>query len=404
MIALALLAFLAPQEDDEGFLGLSPGSLSVANKSGSLRFTLSGTVDLEAYLVTETSPGLLFEDRSFANPRLTLFLETEVGERLFLFAQSRIDRGFDPGDRGEPTIRLDEWFARYTIGEEDLNVSFQAGKFATPLGNFVPRHESMKNPFVRAPLLYDHITTVGDNKAPTDNQNFIHRRDIPDKKAEWVTMIWGPVYHTGAMVFATLGKFDLRFAVTNAAPCERPEEWEPGELEFENLAFSGRAGWNPFFGFKVGLNFARGPWLRDVAEPTLAPGDDRNDFAQTLVGIDLEYNIDHFIFWAEVYVSDWDVPNVSGNVRAIGWYLEGRYKIRPGLYVSARFGQMLFNEIEDASGNDTEWERDHWRAEIGVGYFIYVNLLAKAQIEYNKTQGPEDPDDTVGSFSLTLAF
>lgn len=402
MPILAIVLLVCPQDDEDGFLGIRERALNVTSES--VDFTITGIIDLEYYLVDDDPPGLLFDTDSFFNPRVTLFAELLLEEDWFFFLQARIDRGFDPNYMDDPQFRADEWFARYTLGDEDWSLSLQAGRFATPLGNFVPRHTSMQNPLVRAPMVYDHVTTVGDNKAPAGNAAFLKRRDIDDLKHDWVTMIWGPVYHTGAMAFANVGRFDFRFAVTGSAPSERPPEWEHSELDFDTLAYSARVGWNPFIGFKAGLNWAYGPYLRERAERTLPPGRDREDYPQRLVGLDLEYSIDHFIFFAEVYWSDWDAPTISGDLSAVGYYIEARYKIRPGLFVAARWNQMLFDEIPDGTGGDETWDRNSWRIELGVGYFLYVNLLAKAQVEFNETRGPNDPDDTTASFSLSLAF
>ena len=101
---------------------------------------------------------------------------------------------------------------------------------------------------------------------------------------------------------------------------------------------------------------------------------------------------------------DWDVPNVNGDVRALGYYLEAKYKFFPGFYGAARWGQILFNEISDGAGGEANWDRDAWRIDFCVGHFFCVNLLAKVQYEINDLSEPNDPDDNVLSLSLSLAW
>ncbi|MBI3268463.1 MAG: hypothetical protein HYZ53_05530, partial [Planctomycetes bacterium] len=341
VVLLSPVAILAADEGEGGFLGINEAELRLRNDKGSFDLLVSGILDLEFYGVQDEAPGLLFTDHSFLTERLRLFVDTTVGDHWFFFLQARADRGFDADDH-PVAVRGDEYFARYTLSGDDWSWSFQLGKFATPLGNFVARHDSMKNPLVRAPLFYDHVTVLGDDQAPANNAALLGRRDIEDKKEEWVPMIWGPVYHAGGMVVGTAGPVELRFAVTNSAPCERPDEWEWGDKDEEHLAYSARFGWRAFPGFTVGANYAVGPYFRGKAERTFGRGQDRNDFDQHLAGLDLEYLIGHWEFWAEVFGSQWDAPNIRGDLRALGYYVEGKYTLTPRLHVSGRWAQMFF--------------------------------------------------------------
>lgn len=410
-LLFAAAALPAPADEDGAFLGPAPGSLQVSNESGSLSFGLAGLLDVESYSIRDAAPGLLFADDSFVNPRLTLFGDASVGEHLGVFLQGRADRAFDPSEHGSD-VRLDEAFVRWGWeGHDDpdhaahgWSLAVQGGKFATPLGNFVPRHDSMKNPLVRAPMPYDHVTVIDDYAAPAANQKLVDWRDLPDRKTQWLTMLWGPVYHTGVMALGSAGRFDLRAAVTNAAPSERPSQWAWQDDDRDALAYSARLGWNPFLGFKTGLNWASGAYFKKEAESTFRPGHERDDYPQRLVGADFEYGIGHLVLFAEIYRSAWEVPNVSGDVQAVAYYVEPKYALFPGFYLAGRWNQMVFSEIRDAAGNDRTWDRDAWRAELGAGYFIYVNLLAKAQYEWNGSDGPNDADDNVLSLSLSLSF
>src|SRR5229473_3325865 len=114
-----------------------------------------------------------FELDNLFNPRLTLFLDAQYGSQVYFFAQARLDRGFDPSDRGAQ-IRLDEYALRITLWD-DGRCALQIGKFATVIGNWVPRHLSWENPFVDAPLVYENITPVSDKSAPASALDFARR-------------------------------------------------------------------------------------------------------------------------------------------------------------------------------------------------------------------------------------
>src|SRR4029077_18178609 len=106
LCALLLSGALRVAEAD--FLDSVDQTLSFSALNNQVRFRISGTLDLETYYVEQPPPGLIFTDNDFLfNPRLTLFLDTQIGSHISSFVQVRVDRGFDPSDGGAQ-IRLDE--------------------------------------------------------------------------------------------------------------------------------------------------------------------------------------------------------------------------------------------------------------------------------------------------------
>src|SRR5207244_5868745 len=89
---------------------------------------------------------------------------------------------------------------------DDGRFTLQIGKFATVVGNWVPRHLSWENPFVNAPLVYENITAISDKSAPLSPFDFMRRFD--NGKYEFNPMIWGPDYASGVSVSGRLGQFD----------------------------------------------------------------------------------------------------------------------------------------------------------------------------------------------------
>ena len=80
------------------FLDRLDAELTVSAFDDNLRARLSGTIDLEIYHFQQPAPGLInSEIDNLFNPRLTLFLDAQLGSQIYFFAQSRLDRGFDPG-------------------------------------------------------------------------------------------------------------------------------------------------------------------------------------------------------------------------------------------------------------------------------------------------------------------
>src|ERR1700754_3032668 len=118
------------------FLEQVHDTLSINDSQNRFHLQLSGLVDVETYLIDQPNTALIFSDDDVLfNPRLTLFLDAQIGSHIYVFAQARADRGFDPSDQGAQ-VRLDEYFLRYSFGKE-ARVNFQIGQFATVVGNWV---------------------------------------------------------------------------------------------------------------------------------------------------------------------------------------------------------------------------------------------------------------------------
>ncbi len=87
--------------DVDDFLDQLDNTLTLSAFHDNVRARLSGTLDLEIYHFEQPAPGLINSDiDTLFNPRLTLFLDTQIGSQIYFFAQSRLDRGFDPSDHG----------------------------------------------------------------------------------------------------------------------------------------------------------------------------------------------------------------------------------------------------------------------------------------------------------------
>src|SRR6266852_8154836 len=101
-----LLVWTAEAFEIDDFFDRLDSALTVSAVQDKLRTRLSGTIDLEAYHFEQPAPGLINSgiDNLF-NPRLTLFLDAQYGSQIYFFAESRVDRRFDPSDHGA-AVRL----------------------------------------------------------------------------------------------------------------------------------------------------------------------------------------------------------------------------------------------------------------------------------------------------------
>src|SRR2546426_1529539 len=261
-----LLVWTAEAFEIDDFFDRLDSALTVSAFQDKLRTRLSGTIDLEAYHFEQPPPGLIDSkiDNLF-NPRLSLFLDAQFGKQIYFFAQARLDRRFDPSNHGA-AVRLDEYALRLTPWE-DGRFSLQIGKFATVVGNYVPRHLSWENPFADAPLVYENITAISDKAAPASARDFIRGFD-QSEKYQFNPVIWGPSYASGVSISGRVGKFDYAAEMKNTALSSRPESWSVTEVGFSDPTFSARIGFRPNEAWNFGVSASDGVYFRPEAERT----------------------------------------------------------------------------------------------------------------------------------------
>src|SRR5436305_3547734 len=212
---LCVFACTACAFDIDDALDRLDNTLTLSVFHDNLRARLSGTLDLEFYSFQQPPPGLIdSETDNLFNPRLTLFLDAQVGSQIYFFAQTRVDRGFDPTDHGA-NVRLDEYALRVTPWQ-DGRFTFQAGQFATVVGNWIPRHLSWDNPFINAPLVYENVTAIQDKYAPSSPLSFIYSPYFYQKYT-FNPVICVPSYESGISVSGRLGQFDYAVEMKNTS-------------------------------------------------------------------------------------------------------------------------------------------------------------------------------------------
>ena len=399
--SLCVFACTACAFDVDDFLDRLDTALSISAFHDNVRARLSGTLDLEIYNFEQPAPGLIDSNiDTLFNPRLTLFLDAQIGSQIYFFAQSRLDRGFDPSDHGAQ-VRLDEYALRVTPWQ-DGRFTVQIGKFATVVGNWVPRHLSWDNPFINGPLVYENVTAIQDKYAAFSPLEFLYSPYYEGKYA-FNPVIWGPSYASGISASGQLGKFDYAVEMKNASLSSRPESWYVTENGFENPTFSGRFGFRPNEAWNFGLSASEGPYFRREAEPTLPPGRDIDDYREFVLGQDVSFAWRHLQLWAEFYEARFEVPRV-GNADTFAYYIEAKYKFTPQLFGAIRWNQQLFSTISDGYGHNVNWSPDLGRIDIAAAYRFTPHMQLKLQYGFqHETSSPGD-DNHLFAAQFTIRF
>ncbi len=380
--------------------------------NNSVHLRISGTFDLESYYVDQPPPGLIFTDDNFlTNPRLTLFLDTQIGSYISSFVQVRLDRAFDPSNQGAQ-IRLDEYAVRVSPWK-NVALSLEAGKFATVVGNWVPRHYPWDNPFINAPLPYENLTGVWDSTAPDSVDTLLYWGHVPydginsfgdgysDKHLR-LPVIWGPSYASGFAVMGSAGSFDYAAELKNASLSSRPESWDLTQVGLSHPTFSGRVGFRPSEMWNVGFSASAGPYFGPEAASTLPPDRGIGDYREILFGQDVSFAWHHLQLWAEVFESRFEVPNV-GNADILSYYIEAKYKLTPQLFTALRWNQQLFGTV-GRDGDQVQWGNDTIRVDAAVGYRVTEYLQIKVQYSFTHQDNLAQEGEQFVASQITFKF
>jgi hypothetical protein len=404
LAAASALAVVRPASGQDAYDRVDE-ALSFSGWNDALRVRLSGTLDLEGYYLTEPEEGLIFSDaHAFLNPRLSLFLDAQVGPHVYAFVQARADNGFDPDEPGQD-VRLDEYVLRYTPFD-DGRLNLQVGKFATVVGNWTLRHGSWDNPFVTAPLPYENLTGIWDTDGARSVPQLMVWSGIFPKPVvagafldqyRNIPIIWGPSYASGASVFGQVGDVDYAFEVKNTSLSSRPETWAPTVTQWQNPTFSGRVGYIPNEMWNVGFSASAGPYLQPEALDTLLPGRGLDQYLEIVLGQDVSFAWHHVQVWAEAYEARFEIPGV-GNADTQAYYVEAKYKFTPQFFGALRWNQQFYSSLPFPGGGAGAWSRDVTRVDVGPGYRISPNAQVKLQYSLERQEAD------IGAWSQLVAI
>jgi hypothetical protein len=374
------------------------GAHEIATADGIWRASFEARTESEVWHMDQAPPGIvIFDESTYFQPRLVLALDLMAGEHWLAHVETRWDRGFDAGGRDDGDFRVDEAFLRWRpLGDQRLQI--QAGKFATVFGNWVERHPFFDNAFLDAPLPYNRILPLNDRAVVPGAATLAARRHLPDNKAGWLPVIWGPSYATGLAVFGALGQFDYALELKNASLASRPDTWSPWQEYFDYPTMTGRLGWRPSATWAFGLSGSRGSYLLDEAAPALPPGEGRDDFMQTVLGADARWAWRRFQISGEVIAARFETP-FTGDLDVLSYYVEGRWKVNPALWLAARWGQQFFSDLAGRG-----WDRDALRAEIALGVKLTPDVLLKAQYSHTHESGGGAQGENAIGFGFAMRY
>ena len=131
------------------------------------------------------------------------------------------------------------------------------------------------------------------------------------------------------------------------------------------------------------------------------------DYDQRAAELDVEYSRDHWLARAETVFSEWTMPiGVEGGAAAPprgGGIRRGTLHLRRRRLWSGARRTSRFQPLVAATETD-EWEAPVTRIEVGGGYYVQRNLIAKSSLQFNRRDGGRVRSAQLLAFQLLYWF
>ena len=379
----------------------------------------NGTVDLASAFAQKGLPDaneMRRGDSPFDNLKLTLYGDVIVHPRLQILNQIILS----PASRASIPSFL-RTYVRVQVTESRVrSLGFEAGKIPTPFGGYGGRGHSDVNPLISTPLMYHYFTSLRSNQLPSDAQDLLaHRGEGPSARFSGyagggsssnfngMPLIYDSCWDFGVRALGSVWRFEYSLAVTQGTlgnPVNSGGDNNDGKQVVAHVDFV------PGSSLIVGASYASGAYLDRVVSNALPAGKEAEDYAQSIWGVNVELSYGHLNLLGEIVRNTWTSPFVvdsSGrlsDLQSIGWYLEGRYAMSPGLFLASRVEGIKFGNISDGAGGTAAWDDDVGRVEGGVGYYLTDRTIGKLIVQYVDKKGSRGFREAFPAAQLSLTF
>ena len=335
--------------------------------------------------------------------RLSLAASVKAGDHLALLAEIRSENGEHPQPYGL-YLRIRPWAER--------RFDIQVGRVPPTFGAFARRSYAAENPLIGYPIAYQYLTSLHPDALPANADELLRMRGrgwlsnfsigntAPDRGVPLVNAFR---WDTGVQVHAATELMDATASVTTGT-LSNPRFSDDNS----GRDLAGRLVLRPVPGLVVAGSAARGPFLARSAPRAVNSDEETNAFTQTAWGGDIEYSRGYYLVRVETVSSTWTLPSFgdpqgSLPLGATATSVEGRVKIRPGLYAAARLDHLGFSEIAGSAARAT-WDAPVTRLEIGGGYSIQRNLIVKLAYQHNSREGGRVQDLSLTALQVVFWF
>ena len=269
----------------------------------------------------------------------------------------------------------------------------QIGRIPPTFGSFSRLVYGKDNPLIGYPLAYQYLTSLRADALPANVDELLRMRGRGwlstysignTTAARGVPLTSSLTWDTGVQVTSGWRAIDVTASVTNGTP-SHPLVADDNNGKQVAMRVTGRL--SP--AFVLGTSFARGSFVGRgaLAAAGLA---DTGDYTQQAVGVDASYQAGHLVVRGEAIGTAWHLPLTGSasilDLQAGALSVETKYSFLPGAYAAARVERLTFNRVI-GSRRTTTWDAPVDRVEVGGGYYLQRNLIARASLQFNHRDG-----------------
>lgn len=335
--------------------------------------------------------------------RLSLVGEVTLSSRLALLTEIRTFQ-FDTPEAYALYVRIRPWLSQ----RFDLHI----GRVPPTFGAFPRRLYAADNPLIGMPLGYQYLTSARPDALPASS----------DELAAWRGRGWSTTYRVGntapapGLPLANALRWDTGVqarwqgsTVTAYGALTQGSLGDP-RLDDDNgrAQVAARVVYAPHPLLTIGASAARGAYLRRDLTRSLPDGARVTDYHQQALGADVELSRDQWIVRAEILRNRWDQPAfgplTSRDLDATAAFVEGRYRLGPGLYVAARADRLDFSRVRTTRAGLVTWDAPVDRVEAGVGWSPFRHLLLKVVWQRNRREGGRVRASDLGAVQVVAWF
>jgi hypothetical protein len=292
-------------------------------------------------------------------------------------------------------------------------IEFEGGIVPPAFGAFPSRSYPGDNLLIGYPLAYHYLTSLRADAVPASADEL-----VAHAAQGWQTgySVGSSDYDTGVPM-AVSSRYDAGLRVrlgTTRSRFEALSSVTTGTLANPGLDHNGspqvaaRVVFRPVVGLVLGGSASQGDFLDGHVHDVL-PQDLRGErYSQTAWGWDAEYSRGYWLVRGEMVGSRWHMPAIAapylpGALTARSWYVEGRYKIVPGMYVAARYDTLTFGDVVTTDGR-LPWDSDVSRTEFGVGVALGRTVTVKGTVQHNWRDAGRVTRSTLPALQVVLWF